>query len=256
MDLLTDVESEAAATLIAFSGGNLFSGDRLTQLEPSKLEILKKITPSLGEAAVPVDLFDHEMQYAFAIKVERPFARWTLFAVFNPDLKEAVTRKFRFDRLGLKPDRTYIAFDFWKQQLVGEIHGVELEITIEPGSVTLLALHERSGDPQFVSTDRHVSQGGVEIEDLRWDAATKTLSGTSIGPLHSAHQVFVYVPDAIDWSWDGSAFFRDHGAYTLKLVDRHLVRVYVDFAAADKVRWQVRYGDFITGSQHPTNNST
>jgi hypothetical protein len=245
MDLLTDTESEAAATLIAFSGGNLFSGDRLTQLEPPKLEILKKITPSLGQAAVPVDLFEHEMQYAFAMKVERPFAEWTLLAVFNPDRKEPVTRKFRLDRLGLRPDGTYIAFDFWKQQLARELRGAEIEVTVEPGSVTLLALHKRSGIPQFVSTDRHVSQGGVEIEDVHWDGATKTLSGTSTGPLHSAHDVFVYVPDALEWTWEGSAFFRDHGAYTLKLVDRHLIRVHANFDTADQVRWKVRYGEFL-----------
>lgn len=251
MDLLTDQQSEAAATLIAFSGGNLFSGDRLTQLESSKLEILKKITPSLGEAAVPVELFEHETRYAFAMKVARPFAQWNLLAVFNPDLKNTITRKFSFERLGLDPQRTYIAFDFWKQQLVGEVRGGEIEVAVEPGSVTLLALHERSGTPQFVSTDRHVSQGGIEVEDLHWDVATKTLSGTSTGPLHSSHQVFVYVPDVIDWTWDGSAFFRDHGAYTLKLVDRHLIRVYVDFDATDKVRWQIRYGDFLAGNQAP-----
>ncbi|WP_424681261.1 TIM-barrel domain-containing protein [Frateuria sp. YIM B11624] len=245
MDLLTDAQSEAAATLIAMSGGNLFSGDRLTQLDPSKLEILKKITPSLGEAAVPVDLFDHDMQYAFAMTVERPFGHWTLFAVFNPSLTDAVTRIFRLDRLGLVPGRRYIAYDFWKQQLAGDVHGGELAVTVQPGSVTLLALHERSGKPQFASTDRHVSQGALELKQLQWDERTKTLSGTSTGPLHSAHQVFVYVPDALDWTWDGSALFRDHGPYSLKLVDPHLIRVHVRFDASDEVRWEVRYAEFL-----------
>ena len=61
MGLLSDRQSEAAATIIALSGGNMISGDRLVDLSPSKLEILKKITPSFGEAAVPVDLFDTDM---------------------------------------------------------------------------------------------------------------------------------------------------------------------------------------------------
>jgi len=245
MDLLTEEQSQAAATLIAFSGGNLFSGDRLTQLDASKLEILRKITPSLGEAAVPVDLFDHDMQYAFALPVERPFGRWTLLAVFNPSLTEAVARTFRLERLGLRPERRYVAFDFWKQQLIGEVHGDELAVVVQPGSVTLLALHERSGRPQFVSTDRHVGQGALEIEDLQWDEKAKALFGTSTGPLHTAHQVFVYVPDALDWTWDGSALFRDRGAYSLKLVDRHLIRVHVRFDEGEKVRWVIRYGDFL-----------
>jgi hypothetical protein len=178
------------------------------------------------------------MQCAFALKVERPFGRWTLLAVFNPDLTEASTRKFRLERLGLDPAKTYVAFDFWKQRLAAEVRG-ELEVTVQPGSVTLLTLHERSGKPQFVSTDRHVSQGGLEIEDLSWDERTRTLSGTSTGPLHSAHQVFVYVPDALDWTWDGSALFRDHDAYSLKLVDRHLIRVHVRLGASGKVRWEI-----------------
>ncbi|GAB2514013.1 hypothetical protein GCM10027084_29480 [Pseudoxanthomonas sangjuensis] len=243
MDLLNRSQSEAAATLIALSGGNTISGDRLTQLDDSGLDILKKILPSLGEAAAPVDLFDQDLQHAFVLDVERPFGRWTLLAVFNPDLARVVTRKLPLRRLGLDPARTYVAFDFWKRQLVGEVTG-ELEVVVQPGSVTLLTLHERSGKPQFVSTDRHVSQGAVEIDDIDWNDATGTLSGTSTGPLHSAHQVFVYMPDALDWTWDGSALFRDRDSYSLKLVDRHLVRVHVRFDAGDKVRWEIRRDEF------------
>jgi hypothetical protein len=243
MDLLTGAQSEAAATLIAMSGGNLFSGDRLTQLDPAKLEILKKITPSLGQAAVPLDLFDGSPGRAFALGVERKFGRWTLLAVFNPDLVEPVARRFEAARLGLDAATTYLAFDFWKQQLRGEVRG-GLEVAVQPGGVTLLALHARSGTPQFLSTDRHVSQGGLEIEDVAWDGAARALAGTSLGPPGSAHQVFVYLPDPIDWSWDGSALFRDHDGFSLKLVDRHLVRVHVRFGAIGRVRWTVRPGDF------------
>jgi alpha-galactosidase len=244
MDLLTDSQSEAAATLIALSGGNMFSGDRLTQLDESKLEILKKITPSLGEAAVPIDLFDHDLQYAFTLKVDRPYGQWTLLAVFNPSLTETVARQFPLERLGLDPANTYMAFDFWKQQLTGEVSG-DLEVAVQPGGVTLLTLHERSGRPQFISTDRHVSQGALELEDLNWDEGTRTLSGTSTGPPHSAHRVFVYLPDALDWTWEGSALFRDYDSFSLKLVDRHMVRVHVRFGASGKLRWEVRYDEFL-----------
>jgi hypothetical protein len=115
---------------------------------------------------------------------------------------------------------------------------------VQPGSVTLLSLHERSGKPQVVSTDRHVSQGALEIEDSSWDESTKTLFGTSLGPLHSAHRVYVYVPDALDWTWDGSALFRDYDAYSLKVVDPHLIRVHVRFDTSEKVRWAIKWNDF------------
>ena len=45
MDLLSDNQAKAAATIIALSGGNTMSGDRLPQLTASKMEILKKVFP-------------------------------------------------------------------------------------------------------------------------------------------------------------------------------------------------------------------
>jgi len=41
-------------------------------------------------------------------------------------------------------------------------------------SVRLVALREAAEHPQFVGDDRHLTQGAVELEDLRWDAAAKT----------------------------------------------------------------------------------
>jgi hypothetical protein len=36
----------------------MISGDRLPDLDSTRLEILRKVLPSYGEAARPVDLFD------------------------------------------------------------------------------------------------------------------------------------------------------------------------------------------------------
>ncbi len=116
MNLLNNQQAEAAATIIALSGGNMISGDRLIELDPYKLEILKKITPSFGEAATPVDLFDGEMQSVFALKIKKPFGEWTIAAFFNSSLTETVDKKFSLKRLWLEPGKTYLAFDFWKHQ--------------------------------------------------------------------------------------------------------------------------------------------
>jgi hypothetical protein len=244
MDLLTHQQSEAAATIIALSGGNMISGDRLTQLDPYKLEILKKITPSFGEAAIPVDLFDDAMQSVFALKIKKPFAEWAVVAFFNPGLTETAEKKFSLERLWLEPGKTYLAFDFWQQQFVGEIMN-EVKVTVQPGSVTLFALHEKTGKPQFISTDRHILQGAVEIENIFWNDDTKTISGISTGPLNTSHYVFVYVPEEHPWTWSGSGFFQDHDIYSLKLVDKHIIRVHLSFEKTDKINWEIKPGDFI-----------
>jgi Melibiase len=237
-DLLNNQQAEAAATLIAMSGGNMMSGDRLTHLEPYKIEVLKKITPAFGEAAIPVDLFDTDMPSVFALRIEKPFGEWTVAAFFNADLTAQIEKQFPLSRLWLAPGKTYVAFDFWKQQLIGEVKD-EVKVRVQPGSVTLLALHERPDRPRVISTDRHVLQGAVEIRDTRWDEGSRTLTGVSIGPRHTTHTVSVYVPGKHPWTWDGSAFFRDHGSYSLRLVDSNVIEVRVRFDASEEVRWKI-----------------
>ena len=244
LDLLNHQQSEAAATLIAVSGGNMISGDRLTQLGKHKLDILKKITPSFGGAATPVDLFDGEVQSVFALKIKKSFAEWTIAGFFNANLVQSIERKFSLQRLWLNPGKTYLAFDFWKQQFIGEITG-EIKLTIQPGSVVLLTIHEKSGSPQFISTDRHVMQGALEIENINWNESTKTISGTSIGPLDTSHNVFVYIPQPHPWTWSGSGLFQDHDSYSLKLVDNNIIRVHVNFDKSDHIKWEIKPDDFL-----------
>jgi hypothetical protein len=218
----------------------MFSGDRLTQLDPYKLEILKKITPSSGEAAKPVDLFDADIQSVFVLKVNKPFAEWTIAGFFNASLTEKQTKKYSPDRLWLDRDKTYLIFDFWNQQFIGEI-SEEIKIDIEPGSVRLLSVHEKTGRPQFVSTDRHVAQGALELENCIWNEDTKTLSGISVGALHTSHNVFIYVPQEQPWTWDGSALYRDQDMYSIKLVDKHIIRIHVRFEQSGRVNWQLSF---------------
>ncbi len=242
LDLLPAQQSEAAATVVALSGGNMISGDRLVDLDPVKLEILKKITPSYGKAAVPVDLFDADVPTTFVWRVERPFAAWSVVAFFNPDLTTAVERRFALRRLGLDPAKTYLAFDFWKQRFVGEVTN-ELGARVEPGSVTLLALHAATGTPQLLSTSRHVAQGAIEIEDVQWSETERTLRGVSTGPLGSAHDVFVHVPAEHPWTWEKPPRVRDYADYSLKLVDANVVRVHVRFENESRVPWKVDLRD-------------
>jgi hypothetical protein len=253
-DLLNNQQAEAAATLVAMSGGNMMSGDRLTHLEPYKLEVLRKITPAFGQAAVPVDLFDSDMPSVFALRIVKPFGEWTVAAFFNADLTRPIEKRFPLARLRLAPGKTYLAFDFWKQQLVGEVKDA-VKVSVQPGSVTLLALHERPDRPRVISTDRHVLQGAVEIGDTRWDEGARTLTGVSLGPLHTTHSVSVYVPEEHPWTWGaGYVLFRDHDSYSLKLVHENIVEVRVRFDASEKVAWKIDPQAFFSapdGSSSP-----
>jgi hypothetical protein len=43
----------------------------------------------------------------------------------------------------------------------------------------MISVRKAQAHPQVVSTDRHILQGWVDLTDIRWDSASKTLSGTA-----------------------------------------------------------------------------
>ncbi len=239
MNLLSVNQSQAAATLIALSGGNIMSGDRLTELDAGRLEILAKVLPAYGEAARPVDLFDSDLPSVFALKISKPFGEWTVAGFFNASLSEPVIRSFPLERLWLLPDQPYLVYDFWKQKFMGEITG-DIQITVPPGSVTLLTFHAKSGVPQVISTSRHVLQGAIELEQVAWDAGTQTLNGISRGLPDSSHYVTVYLPDPEPWKQSGQGLFHDYGSYSLNRIENNIVRIWMHFRNEDQLAWQIK----------------
>ncbi|MGH8167775.1 MAG: hypothetical protein ACREQ1_11075, partial [Woeseiaceae bacterium] len=198
--------------------------------------------------ATPIDLFDTDIQTSFAMKVEKPFGEWTVAAFFNPDLAEPIEKSFSLKRLGLDRTKTYLAYDFWRQLFIGEVSG-EVTASIPPGSVRLLSLHEKKGRPQFIATDRHVLQGAIEIEHLEWDEATKSLSGVSVGPPGTSHNVYVHVPGDHPWTWGGYALFRDYESFTLKLVHNNIIQVHVRFDDSERAPWRIDVDEFFRVDQ-------
>jgi hypothetical protein len=140
--------------------------------------------------------------------------------------------------LWLSPGKPYLVYDFWREEFIGEISG-EIEVVVPPGAVTLLAFHLKTGVPQFISTSRHVLQGALEIEQVAWDFKTKTLSGTSAGPLHSSHYLSVYLPEPIPWTQGEPGLFHDYGAYSINRVDSHILRVWLHFHQSERIAWKI-----------------
>jgi alpha-galactosidase len=241
---LTVAQGQAAASLIALSGGNMISGDRLPDLDPVRLEILKKVMPSYGEAARPVDLFDTDRHSMFAMKIRKPFGQWTIAGFFNISETEPLERTVPLKRLWLEENQEYLAYDFWKERFHGEVKG-ELRVKVAPASVTLLALHKKRGVPQVLSTDRHVLQGALELEQVTWSEATKTLEGISTGPIGTAHNLSVYIPEPHPWIQGGPFLHHDYPGFTLKMLDEHILRVRVRFEQSNRVRWEVNVAKFF-----------
>ncbi|MEW6259207.1 MAG: glycoside hydrolase family 36 protein [Thermodesulfobacteriota bacterium] len=234
-------QAQAAATLIALSGGNVLSGDRLMDLDPCRMEILRKVFPSYGEAAKPIDLLDSDRPGVFFLDVRKSFGKWGILGLFNADLQQPIRRSIPLARMGLDPKRGYIAYDYWMERLVSKVTD-PLEVDVAPGSVTLLAIHERLDRPQVISSDRHVFQGAIELEDVQWMEDTQTLKGVSKGCLHRTDRLTIHLPEAISWAQGPPVLYRDFGLYSVKPVEENLLRIWLRFDDCEVIRWEVGFG--------------
>jgi hypothetical protein len=244
LHLLSVEQAKAAATLIALTGGNVISGDRLPELDATRLDILRKILPSTGEAARPVDLFDSDVQSIFALQVKKSFGEWTIAAFFNNSASEISEKTIPLERLGLDPSKNYLAWDFWKEQLTGEFTG-DLQVVVAPESVCLLYLHEKKDHPFVIATNRHVIMGVHELQMVGWDAVSGRFTGNVTGIPGTNLQIAVYIPGAQAWKQGGTALYHDQGPITFKMIDEHVMRMHVRIENTGKQEWDISLNDFF-----------
>ena len=110
-----------------------------------------------------------------------------------------------------------------------------------PQSVALFAVHPRREVPFVLSTDRHFTQGAVELNDAAWDASTNTLRGISKGPASSAHNVTVYVPPEYSWNTPHPEYAQDFEGYSVHQPDPHTLCVRPRFDQSNSARWQITF---------------
>ena len=166
-------EAEVMATIIGLPGQLMFAGDKLGTLREDRMKIIQQVLPVAD--IHPQNLYPYaasSMMPIWNLSVTRPFGTWRVVALFN--FTDA-PRKFdvSLESLGLDPEKSYTAFEFWSGSWNGVIAG-GIGCDIPMRTVRLFALHEALDRPQFVGDDRHLTQGAVELNDLRWDAAAKT----------------------------------------------------------------------------------
>ena len=168
-------QARVAATAIALAGQVMFAGDKLGELPPERMWLLQRCLPVCDVR--PLDLYPlDELAPIWDLKVSRPFAQWDVVSVFNfdGDARKRVTAEMA--RLGLAAEKQYLIYDFWRSRLLGRFSGC-LSLDVGPRSNLLLAVHEDLGRPQFLATDRHLTQGAVSLRALAWHESRLTLSG-------------------------------------------------------------------------------
>jgi len=158
--------ARVAATVVALPGQLTFFGDKLAKLPPERMRLLQQVLPVAD--VHPLDLVPvPDLKPVWDLKVRRPFGNWDVVSVFNWG-EQARDFPLSLSALGLSEDRQYVLWEFWNRRLLGIYRG-GTTLHVEARSNLLLTVHELLPRPQFMSTDRHVAQGTVELGDLAWN---------------------------------------------------------------------------------------
>jgi hypothetical protein len=178
--------------LLVSSGSFPTLGEELKDLNPERTHLLTLVLPSYGQAARPVDLFTHTTPEIYDLKVQTDWDQWHVLMLQNWNDQDK-SYAIQFSDLGLDAAKIYLVFRFWSQTLVGEYRGqVLLDVGARKGEA--FVVREVPQHPWVLSTDMHLTQGGMELEGVRYEESSGHLGGVSRRHPGAEGQVVLFIP--------------------------------------------------------------
>ncbi len=129
------------------------------------------------------------------LEIDKSFENWNVLARFNWNKFELSEMEVKFSDLGLPGEEEYLVYEFWDQRFVGQFKDEFPVIKTEPRCVQMYAIRKKLDCPQIVSTSRHISQGSVDLLDVKWNGNNYSLSGKSKVVQQDPYTLTLHVPD-------------------------------------------------------------
>ncbi len=200
---LTSEEVRTQLTIFGLSSGLILISDNLNKIPAERVGWFQRLLPPTGISALPADLMERKTPEIF-FKYINPasFADGVLVSVTNFD-KKAKTITLDLGLFGLEPSQSYHIYEFWSEEYLGRKTGNEV-LTLEkipPHDHRYLIIKLFTPEvPQIVSTNLHINQGTLEIQDLTFNKEAKTIKFRTSLPGEHMGRLIVYIPDiyAID----------------------------------------------------------
>ncbi len=183
---------------VAVTGSMLTASYQFAELPAERLDLLKRTLPWPGVTGRPADLFESNQARIWLLTDTRRNVRRDVIGLFNWEEKKAAVISYDMAKLGLEPDTTYAAFDFWSNRFVEPIRGT-LTQTLPAGSCRVLAVRPAAHHPQLLSTSRHIAQCIVDVVEEQWDAKNRILRGTSRVVAGDRYELCIALP--ADGTW-------------------------------------------------------
>ncbi|MBI5471674.1 MAG: alpha-galactosidase [Ignavibacteriae bacterium] len=188
------------ASLVVLSGGVVFISERLHELPPERLDIIKKAmpvyrNPGKGYAfGRPMDLLENDPPEVWNLEVRKRFGKWNVVGLFNWSDQPRI-KVLDLKSLGSESKTPFAVYDFWEERYLGIVEN-SVEVNLKKLSCALLAIHPTTNHPQFLSSNRHITQGGIDLDDIWWDDGAAKLSGVSKVVKGYHHLITIRVPES------------------------------------------------------------
>ena len=237
-------EAKLICSWVTVAGALSVSSDAYKPLDPERLYILQRTMPSHTLEARPVDLFDTNLARIWQATDDSRSPRLDIIGLYNWNDKDDDAFDIPLARLGLDAAKTYAGFDYWANEMVPAFKGT-LARKLPARTCQVLAIREVVDHPIVLSTSRHIMQGVVDLSGEKWDAASKTLSGTSKVVAGDPYELRVLTATTGGAFKAAKAEVSEDAAAGMKVsmkADGDLVRVTIQSGKSCDVNWKVSFG--------------
>jgi len=241
---LDDVQRRAILTLSYTVTGRLLLTESFRLFSDEILHDLSRVYPfhATTLSARPLDAFIRSQPTVFDFPIS---ASWHQLVLYNGpendrEFKIPISGDTAFGAMGLDAGRKYYIYDFWNDRFVGKVSGnASIKQAVPAGEARMLSVHAVENHPQWISTDRHLMQGYVDlVRKPEWNAADNTLSGSSsvIGeqPYRITLALNGYVPKKVTAS-DATADI------TIRSGNKNLADIVLKVKENQDVPWKIAF---------------
>ncbi|MGA2624253.1 MAG: glycoside hydrolase family 36 protein [Bacteroidota bacterium] len=167
---------------------------QIFDVDPSRSQTLDRVNSEVsGSGPRPFDAGDTPRCELYLLEVNKPYESWVVLGRTG-----GAFERIAFADLGLSKDREYVVFEFWSKRELGNFVKEFNPGPINPQfNCQLFCIREKQSHPQLVATNRHISCGGLEVDDIRWK--DDVLSGESRLVADDPYDLYISEPAGYDF---------------------------------------------------------
>jgi len=142
-----------------------------------------------GSGPRPFDASTTTTTGLFSLEINKSFENWLVLGRLDERDK-----MLQMKDLGLDEKKEYQVFEFWTKKYMGSFIK-----QFEPGPIDsiyhcqVFCFREKKDHPQVIATNRHISCGGVDLQEVDWKG--NNLKGKSLIVPGDEYALYIFEPD-------------------------------------------------------------